>query len=126
MANRNSASALLAMLSSFGGQQTNAGRTNTQSLDQEIDRLRKNFSGINLKELSALETIELMGIFTKAVGMVHEFNAFFDKVKKAHAITTEGKEQKIAADAEPEDAMYHNSLLGAWARREPEETPEED
>ena len=90
MANRNSASALLAMLSSFGGQQTNTGRTNTQSLDQEIDRLSKNFSGINLKELSALETIELMGIFTKAIGMVHELNAFFDKVKKAHAINTEG------------------------------------
>lgn len=90
MANRNSASALLALLSSFGGQQTNTGRTNTQSLDQEIDRLRKNFSGINLKELSALETIELMGIFTKAIGMAHELNAFFDKVKKAHAINTEG------------------------------------
>lgn len=90
MANRNSASALLAMLSSFGGQQTNAGRANTQSLEEEIDRLGKNMNGMNLKELSALETIELMGIFTKAVGMVHELNAFFDKVKKAHAINTEG------------------------------------
>lgn len=77
MANRNSASVLLALLSSFGGQQTNAGRANTQSLEEEIDRLNKNFSSINLKELSGLEMIELMGIFTKAVGMVHELNAFF-------------------------------------------------
>lgn len=90
MANRNAAGALLALLASFGGQQTNTGQTNTQSLDQEIDRLNKNFSSINLKELSGLEMIELMGIFTKAVGMVHELNSFFDKVKKAHAINTEG------------------------------------
>lgn len=90
MANRNAAGALLALLASFGGQQANTGQTNTQSLEQEIDRLGKNMNGMNLKELSALETIELMGIFTKAVGMVHELNAFFDKVKKAHAINTEG------------------------------------
>lgn len=90
MTNRNSTGALLALLASFGGQQTNTGRTNSPSLDQEVDRLRKNLSGINLKELGALETIELMGIFTKAIGLIHELNVFFDKVKKAHAINTEG------------------------------------
>lgn len=92
MANRNSAGALLALLAAFGGQQANAGRTNTPSLDQEIDRLNKNMDGFNIKELTALETIELMGIFTKAIGMVHELNVFFDKAKKAHAINTEGVE----------------------------------
>ena len=92
MANRNSAGVLLALLASFGGQQANTGRTNTPSLDQEIDRLNKSMDGFNIKELTALETIELMGIFTKAIGMVHELNVFFDKVKKAHAINTEGVE----------------------------------
>lgn len=35
------------------------------------------------------------------------------------------KERALAAEEEPEDAMYHDSLLN-MAKREPEETPEED
>ena len=35
------------------------------------------------------------------------------------------RERALAAEEEPEDAMYHDSLLN-MAKREPEETPEED
>ena len=90
MTSKNSASALLVLLSAAGEQQNNTSRSNNPSLDQEIERLNKNLNGFNFKELNAFETIELMGIFTKAVSMIHELNIFFDKAKKSHAINMEG------------------------------------
>lgn len=90
MANKNSAGALLALLAAFGGQQTNTGRTNTPSMEEELERLKKNAVGFDFSKLTAFEAIEAMGILAKATGLIHELNIFFDKVKKAHAINTEG------------------------------------
>ena len=72
------------------GAQTPHQSASGSSLEEEIERLQKNMNNFDLKKLTAIEAMELMVIFADAVKLVHNLNVFFDRVKKSHAINTEG------------------------------------